>query len=416
MNTYLAIRISPLLLAALLPAQVQADAAATKAPEIALADANNAFGCDLYRILGEQGGNLFFSPYSVSVALGMTRAGAAGATAREMDEVLHTLGLGTTGFAKLRKALTPRMLRRPRGQSRTPSYELHVANALWGQIDIKFEEPFLATMSGDFDAPFQRIDFKDTEAARRRINAWVEQQTKKRIKDIVPPGLLTPDSLLALGNAIYFKASWAESFKERATRLSPFTTADQKIIEVSMMARTGQYPYAENDDAQVIEIPYRGGDTSMVLILPKKVDGLPALEARLTAKRLASVCGLLKRRTVALKMPKFKFTMFAQLGEPLTKMGIKTAFTARANFSKMTKAKRFMISKVLHKAFVALDEHGTEAAAATIVPMKIGGRASANTVSFTADHPYMFLIRHRKTGCVLFMGRMNDPRSRSADK
>lgn len=407
--------ISLFVFAGVLPAQAAADEANAASTAFALARANNAFGCDLHGVLKEREGNLFYSPYSIMVALGMTQQGAAGATAEEMQKVLHTAGVKLAGFAALEKAIAPNEVfdygKRPR--RRVPAYELHAANALWGQIGMKFEKPFMDSMDSDFHAPFQRIDFTNTEEARKRINDWVEQHTKKRIKDIVQPGDLDPSCRLALGNAIFFKAQWAKPFEERRTKPGPFTTSAKEKVDVSMMARTGLMPYAETDDMQVVELPYRGGAMSMVLILPKKVDGLKAFEAKLSGAVLDSLCGKLRRRAVALKMPKFEFTRRLDLVDTLQTMGMRLPFTTRANFSKMTKEEKIVIGPVLHKAFVAVDEKGTEAAAATVVVMKVGGRLSRTDPpkSFVADHPFLFVIRHRKTGCVLFMGRIENPKA-----
>lgn len=399
------------LLAGALPAQANSDLAQV-VPSVQLVQANTLFACDLHGALRTRKGNLFYSPYSITVALGMTRQGAAGATATEMDGVLHTHKLDTGAFAAIRKAIEPRMVTNGRERRRVPTHELHVANTLWGQIGMEFEQPFLTLMAEAFDARFQLIDFTKTEAARRRINLWVEQNTKQRIKNIVPKGLPTPDCRLALGNAIYFKAAWNKPFPKRRTKRMPFTSAAGKKVEVDMMSNTDHLAYTENDDVQVVEIPYRGEDTSMVVILPKTVDGLPAFEAALTGTKLAGLLERLGGRRVDLKLPKFEITLPLRLDETLQDMGMKLAFTARANFSKMTKEESLMIGAVLHKAFVAVDEAGTEAAAATIVLMKLESRPRpTKSVAFVADHPFLFLIRHRKTGCVLFMGRLSDPES-----
>ena len=386
----------------------------SKHPSGSLARANNAFGCDLYRQLRSEKGNLFFSPYSISVALGMTRAGAAGKTAGEMDRVMHTTGLRTNEFPKLRGSLAPREIPQRRGKPPIPAFELHIANALWGQIGMKFEDPFLKTMLSDFVAPLQRVDFTQTEATRKRINRWVEDQTKDRIRDIVPPGLPTPDCRLALGNAIYFKASWAKPFSARATRPGPFTIAKKKDVEAEFMARTESLAYFQDDDVQVAEVPYRGGDSSMVVVLPRKLDGLAALEGKLSSVRLEKYTNGLRPRQVALKMPRFEFTLPLRLDETLRAMGIRLAFSSRADFSKMTKAERLMIGAVLHKAFVAVDEKGTEAAAATIVMMKRSGRPARRDapVPMILNHPFVFFIRHRATGCILFLGRVTNPAAR----
>ncbi|MHC4854228.1 MAG: serpin family protein [Planctomycetota bacterium] len=420
---YLFVPLVPFLAGSVLPAQKPtsrpAAATATKTSDKSVARASNAFGCDLYRQLAaNETGNLFVSPYSISVALTMTRTGAVGETAAQMDKVLHTTGLDIgSGHNALRKALLPRMVRDGYGRKarQVPVYEMHIANNLWGQHGVEWREEFLGLLLKEYEAPLKLVDFRQTEKVRKMINDWVAQHTKGRIKDIVPPDLPTPDTLLALGNAIYFKASWIKPFQERATKPAEFTTLDKKKVEVPMMARTDRLLYAETDDAQVLELLYRGSDCSMVIVLPKEVDGLPALEARLDASMLDSWCGKLKSRPVAVKLPRFKFTNPFRLKDPLVALGMANAFSAHADFSGMTEKERLMISAVLHKAFIAVDEKGTEAAAATIVMMARGGRPPRieDPVPFVADHPFLFLIRHRKTNCVLFMGRVHDPKTES---
>lgn len=408
------------LLAVTLPCQRPANATADSATANAenTATANNGFGCALYKKLGVEPGNLFFSPYSISVALTMTRIGARGATAEQMDAVLHTSDLDVAkGHNALAKALTPRRV--PDGgrrRQRVPSYEMHVANNLWGQVGLEFRADFLGVLDKQYDAPLKRVDFRETAKVRKLINDWVAQHTKGRIKDIVPKDLPKPDTLLALGNAIYFKAAWAKAFKEFRTKPAPFTTHGGGKVEVPMMAHTDRLPYAETDDAQILELPYRGGDCSMVIVLPKTAKGLPALEKKLDANTLASFRGQLKSRMVAVKFPRFEFTNPFRLKDPLIALGMRNAFSAElADFSGMTEKEKLIIGAVLHKAFIAVDEKGTEAAAATIVMMKRSGgrRKTDDPVPFVADHPFLFVIQHRKTGCVLFMGRVHDPKAGS---
>jgi serpin B len=315
----------------------------------------------------------------------------------------------------LATALKPRGINEGWGKdARTvPAYELRIANALWGQEKLTFEEPFLATLDREFGAPLSRVDFRETKKVRNLINAWVEQQTAKKIRNIVPPGLPTPDTRLVLSNAIYFKASWAESFQERATKPALFTTLDGKKLEVPMMHRVDHYRYAATDDVQIVEIPYRGGDASMLVVLPKKRDGLLAVEAKLDSKRIGSLCGKLRPKRVQLKLPRFEFTSAFDLAENLPAMGMEDAFNAeRANFKRMTLQVPLFIGAVLHKAFIAVDESGTEAAAATVVMMKVGSaRQPEKPVPFVADHSFLFFIQHRKTGCILFAGRVTKPES-----
>jgi serpin B len=382
----------------------------------ASAEASNAFACDLYRALAAREGNLLVSPYSVSVALAMTAEGARGETAKEMRTVLHSpaKGGGAAGHAALAKALEPPLAwdhseEKPR---KVPAYELHIANALWGQRGVAFLAPFLAVLRKEFRAPLARLDFADSAAARRTINAWVEKQTKERIKDIVPPPLPAPGTRLALANAIYFKGAWNKPFEERWTKSHAFFVPKVKIA-VPMMHKVDHFGYAETDDAQVLELPYRAGHTSMVIVLPRQPAGLAALEAGLTGRTLARRLEGLKPRRVSAKIPKFEFTCPVDLTGTLPRMGMERAFDPdRADFRGMTTEVPLFIGAVLHKAFIAVDEAGTEAAAATVVMMELGAAPDpAKPIEFVADHPFLFLIRHRATGCILFLGRFSDPGS-----
>ena len=380
----------------------------------AVAKANNAFATELYRGLVKGDDNMFFSPYSISAALAMTRIGAAGRTAEQMDTVLRTAGIEPAGGHRaLAQALTPRKVQEGWGKNAkmVPAYQLQIANALWGQTGLWFEEPFLETLDKKFGAPLQLVDFRRTKRVRDMINGWVEEHTAKKIKDIVPPGMPTSDTRLVLSNAIYFKASWTKQFEKQFTKPTPFTMLDGKKIRVPMMHRVDHMRYAATDEVQIVEIPYRGHDTSMVVILPKKKDGLPAAEAKLDANAVSSWLGRLRDTNVQLKLPRFEFTSAYDLAEKLPALGMTDAFDAkRADFTGMTREEPLFIDAVLHKAFIALDESGTEAAAATIVMMAPGAAAQPEEPQlFLADHPFLFFIQHRKTGCILFAGRVTEP-------
>jgi serpin B len=382
----------------LLPAQGR-----TPAPEPALAaaEAGQAFAWDLHRALVKGDSNLFFSPYSVSACLAMVRAGASGKTAAQMDRVLRTTGLDAAAQLTLAKALVPRKVREGWGKTTTQvsAYELNIANAMWGQAGFTFQDDFLSILDKTFGAPLQLVDFRQSAEVRTLINSWVESRTNRKIKDIVPEGLPTPDTRLALGNAIYFKAAWAKEFSKRATRPETFTTMSGKKMHTPLMHRVGHYAYAAIGDLQVVEVPYRGGDVSMIVVLPKAHDALPALEAKIDAKAVAGWRGALRSARVRLKLPRFKFTCATDLATVLPAMGMKDAFhPKRANFTGMTTQEPLFVGTVLHKA------------AATVAMMKLcSASRPAEPVSFIADHPFLFIIQHRKTGCVLFAGRVTTP-------
>jgi serpin B len=342
----------------------------------------------------------------------MTRQGANGATREEIDRVFHwTAAITPAAHRALQQALQPGKEKDGRGRDAKEvlAYELHVANALWAQQGLAVERPFTSALAAEFGAPLQRLDFTDQKAARAAINRWVAGHTRDRILDIVPEGLPAPDTLLALANAIWFKAAWQDPFEERWTKPAPFTTADGRTPEVPLMHRVGSYRYFGDDEVQVCELPYRGGKTSMLVVLPKQSDGLPALEAKLSGERIDGWIAGLAHADVAVKLPRFQVTWATDLVEVLKQLGMPTAFDAsKADFTGMTKAAPLLIGAVLHKAWVQVDEAGTEAAAATVVMMLEGGMPR-KPIEFTADHPFVFLIRHQETGAILFAGRYAGP-------
>ncbi len=385
-----------------------------------VAEGNASFACGLYRTLAKKDGNLFFSPHSVSTALAMTRAGAAGETARQMDAVLGIPRVSASdGFRTLVQSLaapgTVTEYAEDGTRRNVPAYDLSVANAVWSQKGWAYKDLFRTVVREVYGAELGEIDFADPVAARAAINAWVAGKTKDRIRDIVPEGLPTPATRMVLANAIHFKAAWLEPFPEGLTADGPFHVGPRvalKTVTAKMMKATHRFGYAETPDARLLEMPYRGGDTSMVILLPKEVDGLPAATEHLDASTLSDWLSRVKTTKVALTMPRFTFTTSLDLGETLRAMGMTDAFDpAKADFTGVTDEKPLFIGAVLHKAFVAHDEKGTEAAAATVVMLEKGEApgGDAQPVPFVADHPFLFLIRHRATGAILFMGRVSDP-------
>jgi len=378
---------------------------------------NNAFALELYaKLKGDenvqrQGGNIFFSPYSISMALAMTYAGARGETEKQMAETLH-FELGQDSLHRAFGVLEKRL--NAGGKRRT--YQLAVANALWGQKGYGFREEFLTLVKDSYGAGLNEVDFaNDAEKARRVINKWVADKTKEKIKDLIKPGVLDSLTRLVLTNAVYFKGDWARKFKEESTGDAPFHVSKKQTQEVPMMYQKGRFNYVEEEDVLILELPYKGEDLSMVVLLPKKVDGLAELEESLTAKQLEEWLGRLQGREVAVYLPKFKMTTGPlELKGILKHMGMPDAFSLKANFSGMNGNLDLFISAVLHKAFVEVNEEGTEAAAATAVVVE---REDSELVPvFCADHPFVFVIRDNRTGSILFMGRVMNPQSEGAKK
>jgi serpin B len=372
----------------------------------AVVKGNDQFAFDLYARLRDQPGNLFLSPYSISDALAMTSLGARGETAAQMAKVLHFPPDG----ARVHPAFAA-LVRKINGTEKQRGYQLRVADALWGQKDYGFLPEFLRQTQEFYGAGLREVNFAgDPEGARRTINAWVEEQTQNRIKDLVGPGAITRATGLVLTNAIYFKANWEHPFSERATRSEQFTLAADKTVNVPLMHQTAEFSYFDGGTFQALELPYQTGDLSMVVLLPRAADGLPGLESALTAERLEDCLSKLRPHQVEVSLPKFRTTCAFELKDTLSAMGMDLPFSRRADFSGMTEKERLFLSAVIHKAFVEVDEKGTEAAAATaVVITRAALPAPRPRVVFRADHPFVFLLRDRQTGSILFLGRLSNP-------
>ncbi|HIK33503.1 MAG TPA: serpin family protein [Oscillatoriales cyanobacterium M59_W2019_021] len=372
----------------------------------AIVEGNTAFACDLYRQLSTAEGNLFFSPYSISNALAMTYAGARGETAAEMERVLH-FSLASDrlhpAFAELIEVLEP---------EGTSTYELAIANRLWGQQNYGFLPEFLNLLERHYAAPLQEVDFINaTEDARTTINAWVAQQTQNNIQNLLPAHSIDPSTQLVLTNAIYFKGNWLVPFDASATQNQPFHLSSAETIEVPMMHQMEYWNYADLDGLQVLELPYEGETLSMVILLPTEIDGLAALERQLTPENLQAWLSsardlpmMMDGSPVSVWLPRFKLTSAFELKNTLSEMGMPQAFGNTADFSGMTGQPDLAISQVIHKAFVDVNEQGTEAAAATAVAVTRGG---SNT--FRVDRPFVFFIYDRNSSSVLFLGRVVNP-------
>ncbi len=368
----------------------------------AVVEGNNAFALDLYAKLRDQEGNLFLSPYSISTALAMTYAGARGNTEKQMADVLH--------FDLPQGRLHPafrQLIERMNAQGKGNSYQLSVANALWGQKGYGFLKEFLDLTKASYGAGLREVDFVGaTGAARRTINDWVVRKTEGKIKDLIKRGILDFDTCLVLTNAIYFKGNWASRFNERYTKDSPFSIAPDEKVRVPMMYQMRKFRYMEGDVFKALELPYVDNELSMVILLPRSVDGLGELERLLTTENLNKWLGSVREQEVRVYLPRFKMTSEFRLDKVLQSMGMTDAFSGRVDFSGMTGRKALSISAVIHKAFVDVNEEGTEAAAATAVVMKRGGPPGP---VFRADHPFILLIRDNRSGNILFVGRLVNP-------
>ena len=414
--------LTSLVCAAVMAAVPAAASPATVAPAI------NAFGLDLHRRLAPTSGNLVTSPWSIESALAMTWAGAAGKTKKEMAEVLHFSGSEQAvheGFADLAADL-----RKLAEQSRqmvektkehggpATAFEINIANRLFGQAGYPFEQPFLQLTEKTYAAPLELVDFaKQPEAQRLKINGWVEQQTKERIKDLIPPGIIDADTRLVLTNAVHLKAAWAEAFGEE--KAAPFHVNGSTAVKVPGLVRTDDFGHAKIPGGTAVTVPYAGGGLQFVLLVPDAVNGLAAMERQLTADTLTSTAKAPTRK-VRLHFPQFKLEPDrVMLTENLIAMGMPTAFDkpeGSADFARMAPRRAndyLFIGHVIHKAFIAVDKNGTEAAAATAVVMP---RALAAPVEperpleVRVDRPFAFAIQHTASGACLFLGRVSDPR------
>lgn len=374
-----------------------------------IADSNNEFAFDLYSKLSSEEGNIFFSPYSISTALGMTYAGAKNNTEKQMSKVLH--------FSKNQQKISKSfglMQEKLNGIQEKGDIKLGLANAIWTQMGYKFLDSYINLVQDDFKSKINQVDFvhsQSREKARKEINGWVETKTNNKIRNLIAKGILNDLTRMVLVNAIFFKGDWKYQFKERSTNKNAdfFTTPDKKTT-VAMMYQKNEFRYTEDKSTLVLEMPYKGNELSMLVLLPRAKNGITELERSLTYSKLKSLLRKMRKQEVRVFFPKFKNKNKYMMRKTLKSMGMSDAFGRQADFSGMDGTKNLYISNVIHQAFVEVDEKGTEAAAATAVIMMEKSMASVIRIPiFKADHPFIYMIRENSTGNILFMGRMNNP-------
>lgn len=377
-------------------------------PETGPPAANTAFALDLYRRVGAAPGNAFFSPFSIAAALAMAWEGARGETARQMARVLHLSGGEEDVHAGFR-ALDRRVAALRSGGK----VELFIANSLWPQAGTPLRPAYLSLLSDVYGAVTSTVDYRSSpDAARKEINRWVGEKTRSRIRDLLPPDSLRRDTRLVLANAIYFKGRWEKPFEKKRTADALFHVREGKSVPAPFMHGTAPAGYLEVADAQILLLPYEGDGLFLAVLLPRATDGLPALEARLTAPLLGewlSAAGR-GRQAVEVFLPRFRMDAGFRLKATLASLGMTDAFDpARADFSGMTSDPRGLcIDEGFHKAFVDVNEEGTEAAAATGLVAVTASVPPPKPV-VRADHPFLFLIGDGVTGEILFLGRLADP-------
>jgi serpin B len=395
-----------------------------------IATAVNALGVDLYRAQAARSdGNLLLSPYSIQTALAMVYAGADGETKVEMERVLHLAGAdevvadGFASFGRQLVAMTEESKRRvalakTRGGPSTP-VEVTVANRLFVQAAYPLRRPFISLLADRYRSPLEQLDFYNApEKSRTAINHWVEEQTGRMIRDLIPSNGVLSDTRVVLANAIYLHAPWEYEFHDKATRLEPFYVKGKESADVPTMIQTATYGYWVQVEFMAIQVPYAGGALSLLILLPTTLNGLADLEKKLTNDLLAKLAKI-PRCEVILHLPKFRIEPpTVPLGSVLQQLGMKTAFDrprGSANFDRMAQRKPdeyLYLSEVFHKAYLALDEKGTEAAAATAVAVAAAPAAVAREAPpvVRVDHPFVFAIQHVASGTCLFLGRVIDPR------
>lgn len=390
-------------------------------------EGNTAFAFKLYDLLKGGEGNLFFSPFSISTCLAMAYAGARGNTETQMSQVLHFsknqshLHSDFGGLHRqLLEAAKPKVIqiqRRswPSHPARTEEYvqppgiQLDIINGLWAQEGHPFVPAFLKIATEDYQASVKQADFK-TEAAAvtEEINRWVAEKTCDKIQNILPPGSVDRLTRLVLANAIYFKGAWASPFNERFTSLQPFHISTFRQAGVQLMARTDDFKYCENQDFQAVELPYSGLDLSMVILLPRRIDGCGQLENQLSPTLIAATLGQMVKQKTELYLPRFKLQAGFDLKATLAKMGMPDAFIwPTADFSGLDGTTQLFISGLFHKAWGEINEEGTEAVAVTTAA--VAALKEKSPPVFRADHPFLFLIRDVRSGTLLFIGRLTDP-------
>ena len=392
--------------------QTPATAAAQDLP--ALVAGNTSFTLDLFKTVRSDSANVVLSPYSISTALAMTYAGANGVTAAQMANVLH-FTIPKERLSAVFQQLAQELSAGSNAQASDggQNFQISIANSIWGQQDLSFLPAFLKVLQQQFDSPLRKVDFaKSAESARQAINDWAKEETKGKIPDLLPAGSVDDRTRMVLANAVYFKADWQLPFAHEDTSDNDFHLATGETATVPMMKQTASFGYVKAGGWEAVELPYQGGRYSMVALLPQAslTNALPGL----TSDGLTSLLKQLSPTQISLTLPKWTYKSGFKLKDALTTLGMGRAFDD-ADFSGMDGRTDLVIDDVYHKAFVAVDEKGTEAAAATGTVMRLASAMTTNAVQVSFDRPFLYLIRDQQTGTILFIGQVADPGSASGD-
>ncbi|MEE9461258.1 MAG: serpin family protein [Bacteroidales bacterium] len=371
-----------------------------------LAESNNLFAVDLFKQIQSKSENLIFSPYSIGTVLAMIYSGSGGKTAAEMSEVLYFPA------QELLDPVESGMRESMQATDTMEGTDFRLANAIWAQEDFSFLPDYLARVEKYYDAPLSLMDFVETsnrEESRKKINHWVEEKTNNRIQDLIQPGILDASTRLVLTNAIYFNGGWMFPFDTAATFPSLFHTSKQESIKTDFMHQTRSYPYYEDEEIQAISLPYKNNRMALMVILPKSIEGWRLISQVINYERINLVISGMGTREVQLALPKFRSELQINLRQELTSMGMGTAFSRHADLSGMTGEENLYVDEVIHKAFIEVNEMGTEAAAATAAIIGLKSSLRDDPVRFNADHPFVFFLFDRQTGCIIFTGRLVKP-------
>jgi serpin B len=371
-----------------------------------LAESNNLFSIDLFKQIQARSENLIFSPYSIGTVLAMIYSGSGGTTAAEMSEVLYFPRQGLLDPVEL--GMRESIL----AADTMPGTDLRLANAIWAQEDFSFLPSYLTRVEKYYDAPLTLLDFTETsnrEESRKRINQWVGEKTNNRIQDLIQPGILDASTRLVLTNAIYFNGGWMFPFDKGATSSSLFHVSKHESIQADFMHQTRSYPYYEDEEIQAISLPYKDSRMALVVILPRSIEGWRMISQVISYERINLVTSEMRTREVQLALPKFTSVLQINLRQELTAMGMGTAFSRHADLSGMTGEKNLFVDEVIHKAFIEVDEQGTEATAATAAIIGLKSSLRDEPVTMNADHPFVFFLLDQQTGCIIFTGRLVKP-------
>jgi serpin B len=384
-----------------LPANIQVDLTA-------LVEGTNSFALDLFQVSKQNSGNLFFSPYGISEALAMVFSGAYGDTSIKMAETLHFVLRDNRlyqAFNRVDQELRSRGTRT--NYKNGHGFQLYIVNAIWAQKNYGYLPEFLDLLTKNYGTEIRTLDFmKAPEKSRNTINKWVSDRTKKRIRDLIPQGTIDASMFLVVTNTVYLKAAWQYPFSKAATSNGPFQLADGNTIMVTMLGQTESLGYAKDDNCQAVELYYYGREFSMVIFLPHKGQ-FATFQESLSVELASRIISKLEQTEVVLSMPKFTFDYSVSLDKALTTMGMGLAFSSGADFSGITSGRDFFINKVLHRAFISVDEAGTEATAASA--MNAAMAMPGKPVEMTVNRPFIFLIPDIRTKVMLFVGCVINP-------